>query len=60
MLKKEDKKRLGELLDETFEILKSESPDMERLKKIRDELLDIRKKMDDVDKETKVETKVCS
>lgn len=47
MIKKEDKKRLGELLDETIEILKSESPDMEKLKKIRDELLDIRKKMDD-------------
>lgn len=54
MLKKEDKKRLGELLDETLEILKSESPDMERLKKIRCELLDIRKKMDDADKKTKI------
>lgn len=54
MIKKEDKKRLGELLDETEKILKSESPDKERLKKIRDELFDIRKKMDDVDKKTKV------
>lgn len=47
MIKKEDKKRLGELLDETIELLKSESPDMERLKNIRDELLYIRKKMND-------------
>ena len=50
MIKKEDKKRLRELFDETEEILKGESPDKERLKKIRDELFNIRKKIENGDK----------
>lgn len=45
-LKREDQKRLLELLDETCKTLESDWPDkIERLKKIKDELYDIKRRI---------------
>jgi hypothetical protein len=45
VISKEDAKRLVELLDELEEILESKPDDTERLKKIYEELIQIRSRM---------------